>query len=647
MASLQSNDHRHLLDIIDKLRSQGFNRYIDLPEIVVCGDQSAGKSSVLEAISGMSFPTKDNLCTRFPIELVLRRDEVIATKICIIPGPNRSVEERKRLHNFRVFMNPVDIPSELAATVEKAREIMQLSDHREFSTDTLRVELHGPDQPHLTMVDLPGLFRAGNRDQSVENAKTVRMMVRNYMKRPRSIILAVVSAKSDAALQEVTELAREMDPTGDRTLGLITKPDCLDAGSDMERSYLNLAQNKNIQFRLGWHVLKNRNYEMRNASLTERNEAEDDFFSRGIWASADRGCVGIATLKPRLSNVLKDQILRQLPSIFQEVQGIILDCRSRLQRLGSPRTTILEQRRYLNQVSQRLTMLVKAAVDGVYNDVFFGPAKTDDGYQKRLRAVVQNTLSGFDETMRTWGHSLTIVDMQVPEGKRLKAGSVTREEYLDKVRGMMKRNRGCELPGTFNPLVVGELFTEQCRPWRKLTEKMIDTVLDSMYKTTRAIVEHIVVPDVAGEILGDIRVRISRLGAECDAKLNELLNQHDVGHPITYNHYLTDQVQKAQSDRRRKAFEAVMKKQFGDQCFNISTHSPNMGSVLTRLLDAMVGSHDVDMEVHAASLAADYMQAYYKASPQGPVDLVHLRSKANRVAGCIQDVRRQRCCSRD
>ena len=83
-----------------------------------------------------------------------------------------------------------------------------------FSTDILRVELHVPTQPHLTMVDLPGLFRAGNSDQSVSDAVCVSNTVRRYMERPRSIILAVVPAKSDFALQDVTELARELDKKG-------------------------------------------------------------------------------------------------------------------------------------------------------------------------------------------------------------------------------------------------------------------------------------------------------------------------------------------------------------------------------------------------------------------------------------------------
>ena len=247
--ALQSKDHRDLLDIIDKLRSKGISRYVDLPEIIVCGDQSAGKSSVLEAISGMSFPTKDNLCTRFATELVLRRDTNTGVKISINPGLERSPNERDRLSRFPFEIDIANL--DLGSVVEKAKEAMGLSDAKVFSTDTLRMELRGPTQPHLTMVDLPGLFRAGNKDQSVDDATTVRNMVRDYMRRPRSIILAVVSAKSDFALQEVTELARELDPRGTRTLGLITKPDTLDAGSGSEASYIKLAQNKDVVFRLG------------------------------------------------------------------------------------------------------------------------------------------------------------------------------------------------------------------------------------------------------------------------------------------------------------------------------------------------------------------------------------------------------------
>jgi len=78
------------------------------------------------------------------------------------------------------------------------------------------------------------------------------------MKKSRSIVLAVVSAKNDYNNQIVTKYARDFDPDGKRTLGVITKPDELPAGSDSEKQYFELAENKDVHFRLGWHVLKNR-----------------------------------------------------------------------------------------------------------------------------------------------------------------------------------------------------------------------------------------------------------------------------------------------------------------------------------------------------------------------------------------------------
>ena len=91
------------------------------------------------------------------------------------------------------------------------------------------------------------------------------------MKEPRSIILAVVSAKNDYANQIVLKLARAADKRGNRTLGVITKPDTLIAGSESEAMYVSLAKNQDIEFRLGWHVLKNMYSETGVFSLADRD----------------------------------------------------------------------------------------------------------------------------------------------------------------------------------------------------------------------------------------------------------------------------------------------------------------------------------------------------------------------------------------
>ncbi|KAL2173985.1 uncharacterized protein P884DRAFT_272739 [Thermothelomyces heterothallicus CBS 202.75] len=95
-------------DSIDQLRLQGINNYISLPQIIVCGDKSSGKSSVLEAISGVSFLIKSILYTRFPTELVLRRTLQIIAGVSIVPNESHPEAERKALLAFREKLDGFD-----------------------------------------------------------------------------------------------------------------------------------------------------------------------------------------------------------------------------------------------------------------------------------------------------------------------------------------------------------------------------------------------------------------------------------------------------------------------------------------------------------------------------------------------------------
>lgn len=612
MEELQSDDHRQILDIIDQLRFKGVSQYVALPQIVVCGDQSAGKSSVLEAISRMSFPTKDNLCTRFATELILRRQVTESVNVSITPGPERTAAEQEQLKHFYAAIDPVC--PDLGPVVEKAKEAMGLSSMKTFSSDILRVELSGPRQPNVTLVDLPGLFRAGNREQTAGDARVVRKMVRSYIKSTRSIILAVVSAKSDAALQEITEMAREMDPEGLRTLGLITKPDVLDIGSDSEAAFVSLARNEDVRFRLGWHVLKNRDYQMRNASSSERDAAEQSFFRSGVWATVSAKSLGVQMLKPRLSSLLKDQILWQLPGLIGEVSEEISNTNSQLKRLGAPRTTPGEQRKYLLQVSREFTYLMQAAVDGVYNDPFFGNSKTEEGYQKRLRARIQNILADFSQTMRQKGRERIILDSK-PSKKESPPHHVLRSDFVSEVKQQIIRSRGRELSGTFNPMIIGELFTEQCQPWGQIVSDVATDVLKAVFEVAKDIVDHAAIDETASAVFSLIGSSLEPPKAALEAKIKELLEPHNQSHPITYNHYLTDTVQQAQIARQEKSLERQLRLALGSESYD---NNQKVSVYPSQLLNQLRAQVEVDMERYSSELAVDYMQAYYKVRTYVP-----------------------------
>ncbi|KAK5745227.1 hypothetical protein LTS12_023200 [Elasticomyces elasticus] len=477
----QFAEHNRLLDIIDHMRSNGKGNYVSLPQLIVCGDQSAGKSSVLEAVSGVRFPSKDNLCTRFATELILRRSSRSNVTVAINPSDERSVEEKEALRSFKAPTSSID---DFPALVEAAKDAMGLSSPaRAFSSDILRVEVSGSDQPNLTLVDLPGLFHAESKQQSANDKALVSSLVRKYMQHPRCIILAVVSARNDYANQIVTKMAKEVDPRGIRTLGIITKPDTLHVGSESEQAFLNLARNEEVSFRLGWHVLRNRDFDTKDWTTEQRNKAEADFFQAGVWKSLPITVLGVQALQPWLSELLKQQIVAELPGLIQDVDRSILDCRGRLDKLGQARSTIHQQRLYLIRISQAFSSLISAAINGTYVQGFFGDAMTELGFKKRLRAVAQDIFLQFAEDMKRKGQSEQIVEETASDDDKHVPSRVSRSNYLENVRRRINRSRGCEFPGTFNPLIIGELFYQQSRPWAGILDSVTDKLITAANDT--------------------------------------------------------------------------------------------------------------------------------------------------------------------
>ena len=610
---LCSKDQLDLLDSVDCLRSQGISHYVSLPQIILCGDQSSGKSSVLEAISGVSFPVKSNLSTRFPTELVLRKTSQIGVSVSIVPHQARTESERLALSSFHEKLEGFE---GLPNLIENAKAAMGISTHgKAFSKDLLRVEVSGPDRPHLTIVDLPGLIHSETKQQSASDVNLVQEVVQSYMKEPRSVILAVVSAKNDYANQIVLKLARAADKRGSRTLGVITKPDTLIAGSESEAMYVSLARNQDVEFRLGWHVLKNMDSETGEWSLTDRDIREEEFFSQGIWEDISRSLLGVDKLRSRLSKVLLGQIAAELPSLIDEIEVKSNACRSQLDKLGEPRVTLAEQQLYLLRLSQSFQSLTKAAVDGTYNDPFFKDAKSESGYQKRIRAVMQNLSLDFADEIARQGHCREIVDSKDTSHISRDVIPISRDKFIDHVQNLTKRTKGRELPGTFNPMIVSDLFLEQSAPW----EAIVRSHVDKVWKAAKNFLDHAVdfVADATTSKVLFQRIfepALNRLLKTLNEKTTELLKPHQKSHPITYNHYFTQNLQKLRNERNRNEYSGIIK-----QFFNISSldtpHYCNRSHDLSQILIALLQRTEPDMNRFACSEALDCMEAYYKVNP--------------------------------
>ena len=271
--------------------------------MVVCGDQSAGKSSVLEGITGIPFPRQDGVCTKFATEIILHHD-IAKTRITatVIPHKSRSKVQREQCQEYCRVLKDF---SELPEVIRDAGALMQLrgqgvEDGPAFAEDVLRIEVVGRTGLHLTVVDLPGLIAVANEEQTEEDVQLVLRLVDTYLESSRTSILAVVQANNDIANQGIIQRAQKFDRAGERTVGIITKPDLINKGT--EGRIARLAKNKDTtKLKLGYFLLKNPSPEQldQGITLSERIRQEADYFFSAPWKEhrLDPEHIGIHALR--------------------------------------------------------------------------------------------------------------------------------------------------------------------------------------------------------------------------------------------------------------------------------------------------------------------------------------------------------------
>lgn len=267
-ASLLDDRQVSLFNSMHRLSKLRVSEEIETPQLVVVGAQNSGKSSVLEALVRFHFPVGSaKPTTRFPIKLILRKDNIETTQARIEPGTPRFGGQRQRLqdleNNLRgLDFNKIITSAQAGLGLSSSDTSGGLYDNpRTFCDDVLVVERCGPSLPQLNLVDLPGLFHAANKGQTMDDGNMVHEMVKRYIKSPRNIILLVLSAEvSDyttvPALGTVQRLLEEDTTLAKRLICIITRPDR--AGS--MPGTLDVLGNNNPfagHFARPWHVVRN------------------------------------------------------------------------------------------------------------------------------------------------------------------------------------------------------------------------------------------------------------------------------------------------------------------------------------------------------------------------------------------------------
>ncbi|KAH6964735.1 dynamin family protein [Fusarium venenatum] len=494
---------------IDQLRERNISTYLTLPQLVAVGDQSSGKSSLLENLEEVE--NTDQLHTEFP-DILNKVNTLMDIKTPINPGGTKT-----------------------------------------FTEDVLKIERCGPEEDYLTVIDIPGIFRITTQGITTDQDRLlVERMVNNYIRDSRTVILAVLPCNVDIATQEILAFAEKADPSGKCTFGILTKPDLLEERS-VKSVVCDLVMGKRRPLTLGYYVVRSRGGDEEDSNGDIDLLHGVDMFREEPWTSLSSNKAGVNPLRACLLELL-GQIARHRLNEKQE----------ELANLGPPRQTERQQQQFLVSVSSKFQTIVRAASDADYST---HESFADDDL--RLITKVVNTTEDFSHDFEACAHtysfegelSKSLQPMPSPplfsggeEDAREEEARVSKKSYnifdLDlypDLEGLLSQGytshqpaQGVEL-GTFGPRILSSAFQEHSTYWKSRTRQYLSKL---SFTSTNEL--------------------ISGLMAELLIKYNSSMNQaiHLVDierqkKPYTLNHYFNKNLQIA---RNMRTFQALKEK---------------------------------------------------------------------------------------
>ncbi|CAG8983703.1 hypothetical protein HYALB_00006272 [Hymenoscyphus albidus] len=635
-----------MLSKIDRLFACYVGDYIDLPQIVMVGDQSSGKSSVLEGPTGLPFPRNSDLCTRFATQIIFKRSPLKQIYAAIIPAKDSSADHAEQIRRWS--RNIKILNSEAFEDVfREVHSFMGLTGKsgKTFSDDVLCLEISGPLEEHVSVIDISGIFkRTTTGITTKDDMQMVQNMVLGYMENPRSVILAVCPANVDIATQEILQMAEEVDPEGTRTLGLLTKPDLVDRGA--EGHVMNLIEGRKHHLALGWHLIRNPGQLEMSEQSTNRYTLEQAFFKHKLpFNKLDKERVGIPALEIRLQEILTAHAHREFPGLSD---------------LGSSRKTSTEQRQFLVEIASRFQELTSLATNCRYSmDAIF-----DQKPALKLATYIVTRSSRFSKAMETHGHTYEFQDAvtcikELTESKTSKSdtptegtknentkkektkrslGHKTREEnFGPDIQGIIRENsrvlrpikkgiiqwlatlheesRGFEL-GTFDPFLLSVTMKRQSQKWDAIALGYVEDAVSRVHNLVTELVQHLC-PDkrirngLQTALMGHLLVRYKITIAQVEF----ILQVERLDKPSTQDHYFNEKLEKRRHDR---IYEAAKKKSRyhvpGDP------NTPAVSVEDLKFTNSMSNTEHTVLDLH------DILASYYKVARKRFVDTVCMQA---------------------
>ena len=388
----------------------------------------------------------------------------------------------------------------------------------------------------------------------------------------------------------------------------------------------------------------------------ERNAAEENYFRTSNFKCLPTDCVGIDALRVRLSKLLFEHVRQELPTLRGDLEEALTTSEKKLNIMGARRSTLADCKTYLTQLSQNCHEVCKAAVDGHYEGDYFTNHESDFSLSsaatiRRLRAVIQQMNMSFSETIRVNGHKYQIQefseikdeegsftpangsgDVSSTTQKQTVASSPTgllklnlnailpkkldSRKALEWVRLHLVKNRGMELIGNFNPLLVAHLFWEQCEQWQPLAENYLNQVNDVCIRFLDTVLKDKCPEDVVSRLQASlVRDMLKNRYNNASQELKRLIEDVQ-SYPMNYNHYYTDTLYGRRQERDKASLatciQDAMSRTVLEGCH--SSQHTTASVDIDKAADAYSQSIDRNMENISCEGALDSLFAIYKVS---------------------------------
>ncbi|XP_028902466.1 interferon-induced GTP-binding protein Mx1 isoform X2 [Ornithorhynchus anatinus] len=421
---------RPCIDLIDSLRALGVEKDLALPAIAVIGDQSSGKSSVLEALSGVSLPRGSGIVTRCPLVLKLKK---------------LSCDQWYGKISYRDQEVLLSDPSVVEMNIHQAQDIMA-GTGVSISDELITLEINSPKVPDLTLIDLPGITRVAVGNQPHDIGKKIKSLIQKYIKKQETINLVVVPSNVDIATTEALNMAQEVDPKGERTLGILTKPDLVDKGT--EESIVNVVRNLTIFLKKGYMIVKCRGQKdiQDRMSLAMAITNEKIFFEEHehFRVLLEENKATIPALAERLTTELIEHIVKVLPTLEQQIKDKLHQATEELHKCGAD----------LPETDEDKLLFLIDKIRAFNQDITNLIQGEETVAEDELRLISQ-----LRQIFQKWGVTMT------------KTLQNTQKTIIWKITESENQYRGKELPGFVNYKTF-EAIVKQCL--QQLEEPAVD-----------------------------------------------------------------------------------------------------------------------------------------------------------------------------